>query len=297
MSTVERFRIGVQDSYERTFEQIVGQSPALESVLQQVELVAPTNSTILILGETGSGKELIARTIHKLSSRWEQDFVKLNCVEIPPELLESQLFGNEQVAFTGAITQRAGHLELADKGTLFLNEVGEIFIRLQPKLLRRLQEQVFERLGSTVSHEVDIRVIAATSRNLNQLVAENQFRSDLLNHLKVVPLFLPPLRERREDIPILVRHYVDKYARRMNRRIETIPAYAMEIFVRYEWPGNVRELQHFIERAVALSPGSVLRSPLAELEHAIRQTSHSVANTIPVALRSSLEVIELQHVS
>jgi len=274
----------------------VGQSPALESVLEQVELVAPTNSTILIQGETGSGKELIARTIHKISSRWEQDFVKLNCVAIPPNLLESQLFGHE-VASTGAIMLRAGCFELADKGTLFLDEVGEISMKLQPKLLRGLQEQVFERLGSTVSHKVDIRVIAATNRNLNQMVAENQFRSDLLNHLNVVPLFLPPLRERQEDIPILVRHYVDKYARRMNRRIEIIPAYAMDVFVSYEWPGNVRELQLFIERAVILSPGSVLRPPLAALEHPIKQASHSVANTIPVALRSSFEEIELQHVS
>jgi len=296
MSTVERFRIEDQDSYERTFEQIVGQSPALESVLEQVELAAPTNSTILIQGETGSGRELIARTIHKLSSRWEQGFVKLNCVAIPPDLLESQLFGHE-VASTGAIMLRAGCFELADKGTLFLDEVGEISMKLQPKLLRGLQEQVFERLGSTVSHKVDIRVIAATNRNLNQMVAENQFRSDLLNHLNVVPLFLPPLRERQEDIPILVRHYVDKYARRMNRRIEIIPAYAMDVFVSYEWPGNVRELQLFIERAVILSPGSVLRPPLAELEHPIKQASHSVANTIPVALRSSFEEIELQHVS
>ena len=296
MSTVERFRIEDQDSYERTFEQIVGQSPALESVLEQVELVAPTNSTILIQGETGSGKELIARTIHKLSSRWEQDFVKLNCVAIPPNLLESQLFGHE-VASTGAIMLRAGCFELADKGTLFLDEVGDISMQLQPRLLRGLQEQIFERLGSTVSHIVDIRAIAATNRNLNQMVAENQFRSDLLNHLNVVPLFLPPLRERQEDIPILVRHYVDKYARRMNRRIEIIPAYAMDVFVSYEWPGNVRELQLFIERAVILSPGSVLRPPLAELEHAIKQASHSVANTIPVALRSSFEEIELQHVS
>jgi len=296
MSTVERFRIEDQDSYERTFEQIVGQSPALESVLEQVELVAPTNSTILIQGETGSGRELIARTIHKLSSRWEQGFVKLNCVAIPPDLLESQLFGHE-VASTGAIMLMAGRFELADKGTLFLDEVGDISMQLQPRLLRGLQEQIFERLGSTISHKVDIRAIAATNRNLNQMVAENQFRSDLLNHLNVVPLFLPPLRERQEDIPILVRHYVDKYARRMNRRIEIIPAYAMEVFVSYEWPGNVRELQLFIERAVILSPGSVLRPPLAELEHAIKQASHSVANTIPVALRSSFEEIELQHVS
>jgi formate hydrogenlyase transcriptional activator len=289
--------IGDLDFYERTFEKIVGQSPALESVLQHVELAALTNSTILIQGETGSGKELIARTIHKLSSRWERDFVKLNCVAILPDLLESQLFGREQVGFTGAIMLRAGCFELADKGTLFLNEVGEISMQLQPRLLRGLQEQVFERLGSTVSHKVDIRVIAATNLNLNQMVAENHFRRDLLNHLNVVSLFLPPLRERREDIPILVRHYVDKYARRMNRRIETIPAYAMEVFVSYEWPGNVRELQLFMERAVILPPGSVLRPPLAELEHAIRQASHSATNTTPVALRNSLEEIELQHES
>lgn len=251
---------------ELNFEEIVGRSAPLQRVLRQVEVVAPTDSGVLILGETGTGKELIARAIHNLSSRRDRPFVKLNCAAIPSGLLESELFGHEKGAFTGAIMRKAGRFEVADKGTLFLDEVGDIPLELQPKLLRVLQEHEFERLGSTRTQQVDVRVIAATHRDLRQMGEEGKFRSDLFYRLHVFPLSVPPLHDRPEDIPILVRHYVDKYARRMNRRIETIPSHAMEVFANYSWPGNVRELQNFIERAVILSPGSVLRPPLTELK-------------------------------
>jgi formate hydrogenlyase transcriptional activator len=253
---------------ELNFEEIVGRSSALQRVLRQVEVVAPTDSGVLIQGETGTGKELIARAIHTLSSRRDRPFIKLNCAAIPSGLLESELFGHEKGAFTGAIMRKAGRFEVADKGTLFLDEVGDIPLELQPKLLRVLQEHEFERLGSTHTQQVDVRVVAATHRDLKQMCEEGKFRHDLYYRLHVFPLQVPPLRDRREDIPILVRHYVDKYARRMNRHIEAIPSYAMEIFANYSWPGNVRELQNFIERAVILSPGSVLRPPLAELKQA-----------------------------
>ncbi len=253
---------------ELNFEEIVGRSAALQRVLRQVEVVAPTDSGVLIQGETGTGKELIARAIHNLSSRRDRSFVKLNCAAIPSGLLESELFGHEKGAFTGAIMRKAGRFEVADTGTLFLDEVGDIPLELQPKLLRVLQEHEFERLGSTRTQQVDVRVIAATHRDLKQMGEEGKFRTDLFYRLHVFPLSVPPLRDRREDIPILVRHYVDKYARRMNRRIETIPSHAMEVFANYSWPGNVRELQNFIERAVILSPGSLLRPPLAELKQA-----------------------------
>ena len=263
-------RVYLQDETrsELTFEEIVGRSAALQRVLRQVEVVAPTDSGVLIQGETGTGKELIARAIHNLSSRRDRPFVKLNCAAIPSGLLESELFGHEKGAFTGAIMRKAGRFEVADKGTLFLDEVGDIPLELQPKLLRVLQEHEFERLGSTRTQQVDVRVIAATHRDLRQMGEEGTFRTDLFYRLHVFPLSVPPLRDRREDIPILVRHYVDKYARRMNRRIETIPSHAMEVFANYSWPGNVRELQNFIERAVILSPGSLLRPPLAELKQA-----------------------------
>jgi len=253
---------------ELKFEEIVGRSAALQRVLRQVEVVAPTDSGVLIQGETGTGKELIARAIHNLSSRRDRPFVKLNCAAIPSGLLESELFGHEKGAFTGAIMRKAGRFEVADKGTLFLDEVGDIPLELQPKLLRVLQEHEFERLGSTRTQQVDVRVIAATHRDLRRMGEEGTFRTDLFYRLHVFPLSVPPLRDRREDIPILVRHYVDKYARRMNRRIETIPSHAMEVFANYSWPGNVRELQNLIERAVILSPGSLLRPPLAELKQA-----------------------------
>ena len=301
MSTLEMVRLedrgfDARDSEERRFEEILGESPALESVLQQVELVAPADSTVLIQGETGTGKELIARAIHNLSSRSDRPFVKVNCAAIPVDLLESELFGHEKGVFTGAIMAKAGRFEVADKGTLFLDEVGDIPLQLQPKLLRALQEQEFERLGSTRTHKVDIRLIAATNRDLRQMVTKNQFRSDLFYRLHVFPLFLPPLRERREDIPILVRHYVEKHARRMNRRIETIPANAMEVFTTYDWPGNVRELQNFMERAVILSSGSVLRAPLAELKRAVAPTTDCRPSSFPSALPSALEEIEREHV-
>jgi len=273
---------------ERVFEGIVGASAALQRVLREVEVVAPTDSGVLILGETGTGKELIARAIHKSSARRDRAFVKMNCAAIPSGLLESELFGHERGAFTGAIMRKAGRFEVADKGTLFLDEVGDISLELQPKLLRVLQEHEFERLGSTRTQQVDVRVVAATHRDLKQMVADGKFRSDLYYRLHVFPLSVPPLRERREDIPLLVRHFVDEYAGRMNRRIETIPAQAIEAFTSYSWPGNVRELQNFIERTVILSPGSILRAPLAELKQAAVQT--------PSSELSTLEEMEREHV-
>ena len=251
---------------EHNFEDIVGRSAALRQVLKQVETVAPTGSTVLIRGETGTGKELIARALHDLSPRRERTFVKLNCAAIPTGLLESELFGHEKGAFTGAISQKVGRFELAHQGTLFLDEVGDIPPELQPKLLRVLQEQEFERLGSTKTISVDVRLVAATNRDLAAMVADGCFRSDLYYRLNVFPLVLPPLRERRDDIPPLVRHFTQRFARRMGRRIETIPSAVMEALVRYPWPGNIRELQNVIERAVILSPGSSLQVPLGDLE-------------------------------
>ena len=251
---------------EYNFEEIIGESPALKHILQQLETVAPTDSTILIRGETGTGKELIARAIHHLSGRRERTLVKVNCAAIPTGLLESELFGHEKGAFTGAIAQRVGRFELAHRGTLFLDEVGDIPLELQPKLLRVLQEQEFERLGSTRTIRVDVRLVAATNADLTQKVADNQFRADLYYRLNVFPLTIPPLRERREDIPLLVRYFAQKYARRMKRPIETIPVKAMTALTEYHWPGNVREMENFIERAVILSRGSELQIPVAELK-------------------------------
>jgi formate hydrogenlyase transcriptional activator len=257
-------RVGSVDqvSYERRFEQVIGRSPALESVLEQVERVAPTDSTVLIQGETGTGKELIAHAIHNLSSRCGRPFIRLNCAAIPLDLLESELFGHEKGAFTGAIAQKVGRFELADKGTLFLDEVGDIPPALQPKLLRVLQEQEFERLGSTRTHQVDVRLVAATNRNLMEMANRGDFRSDLYYRLNVFPVQLPPLRDRREDIPELVAHFVEIYGRRMNRRIQHIPPTTMSALTSYQWPGNVRELQNLIERAVILSNDGVLPNPL-----------------------------------
>jgi formate hydrogenlyase transcriptional activator len=250
---------------EYNFEEIVGESRSLQTVLQQVETVAPTGATVLILGETGTGKELIARAIHDLSARREQTFVKVSCAAIPTGLLESELFGHEKGAFTGAIVQKIGRLELAHKGTLFLDEVGDIPLELQPKLLRALQEREFERLGSTRTQQVDTRVVAATNRDLAKMVEEGSFRRDLYYRLNVFPVRIPPLRERREDILLLVRYFAQKFARTMNRHIEVVPSEAMEALVNWHWPGNVRELEHLIERAVILSPGPVLNVPIAEL--------------------------------
>jgi formate hydrogenlyase transcriptional activator len=262
-----------QERDPRRFEQIIGDSPALESVLEQVERVAPTDSTVLIQGETGTGKELIARAIHNLSARCGRPFIKLNCAAIPFDLLESELFGHERGAFTGAIAQKIGRFEQADKGTLFLDEVGDIPPGLQPKLLRVLQEQEFERLGSTRTHQVDVRLVAATNRNLADMVRRNEFRSDLYYRLNVFPIPLPSLRERREDIPALVEHFVEIYTRRMRKEIEQIPPETMSTLVSYQWPGNIRELQNFIERSVILTSGSVLHAPLATLKSAAQVES------------------------
>jgi formate hydrogenlyase transcriptional activator len=245
--------------------EIVGESPALKTTLSLVSVVAPTDSTVLIMGETGTGKELVARAIHKLGSRSEKAFVKLNCAAIPLGLLESELFGHEKGAFTGAIAQKTGRFELADKGTLFLDELGDIPLELQAKLLRVLQEQEFERLGSNRTHKVDVRLIAATHRDLPTMVKEGTFREDLYYRLKVFPIQVPALRQRIDDIPRLVWHFVALYSQRMNKRIDAIPPDTMDALVRYKWPGNVRELQNFIERAVILSPQSVLRAPTSEL--------------------------------
>jgi formate hydrogenlyase transcriptional activator len=269
------------------FPEIVGNSPALQHVLQQIEVVAPTDSGVLVQGETGTGKELIARAIHALSARRNRPFVKLNCAAIPSGLLESELFGHEKGAFTGAIMRKAGRFEAADKGTLFLDEVGDIPLELQPKLLRVLQEHEFERLGSTHTQKVDVRVIAATHQDLKQMAEAGGFRNDLFYRLHVFPLCIPPLRDRQEDIPVLVRHYVDKYTRQMNRRIDTIPSQVMEALANYPWPGNVRELQNFIERAVILSPGTVLRPPLAELKQAVPGAGSKL---------STLEEVEREHI-
>ena len=268
MAAVARFGSAGQDASPRRFEQIIGNSPALESVLEQVGRVAPTGSTVLVQGETGTGKELIARAIHNLSSRCGRPFIKLNCAAIPFDLLESELFGHEKGAFTGAIAQKIGRFELADKGTLFLDEVGDIPLLLQPKLLRVLQEQEFERLGSGRTHHVDVRLVAATHRNLVEMVKRNEFRSDLYYRLNVFPVPLPPLRERREDIPALVEHFVEIYARRMGKQIDRISPETMSELTSYPWPGNIRELQNFIERSVILTSGNVLESPLASLRSA-----------------------------
>jgi formate hydrogenlyase transcriptional activator len=251
---------------ELHFDEIVGTSPALKRVLREVETVAPTDSTVLIYGETGTGKELIARAVHNLSARKTHAFVKLNCAAIPTGLLESELFGNEKGAFTGAISQRIGRFELADRGTIFLDEIGEIALELQPKLLRVLQEREFERLGSSKTMRTDARLIAATNRDLKAMVDEQKFRSDLYYRLNVFPIRVPALRERSEDIPLLVRHFVQEFSRRNNRAIDTIPSTAMEALVRYPWPGNIRELQNILERAVIVTRGPVLAVPIAALK-------------------------------
>jgi DNA-binding NtrC family response regulator len=284
-----------RDSKDRknvNFSELVGQSATLRRVLNEVETVAPTDSTVLICGETGTGKELIARAVHHLSLRRSNPFVKLNCAAIPSGLLESELFGHEKGAFTGAILQRIGRFELANRGTIFLDEIGDIPIELQPKLLRVLQEREFERLGSTRTIRTDVRMIAATNVNLTERVDDKRFRSDLYYRLSVFPLLIPPLRERREDIPLLVNHFVQKYARRMNKQIDTIPAAAMAALSDYLWPGNVRELENFIERSVILSHDSVLQLPLAELE---QQTT---AFLLPESesIHANLKEVEREHI-
>jgi formate hydrogenlyase transcriptional activator len=277
MGAFARFGSADQHQNQRRFEQLIGNSRALESVLGHVERVAPTDSTVLLQGETGTGKELIARAIHNISSRCGQPYIKLNCAAIPFDLLESELFGHERGAFTGAIAQKVGRFEMADKGTLFLDEIGDIPLALQAKLLRVLQEQEFERLGSTRTHQVDVRLVAATNRDLAEMMKRGEFRSDLYYRLNVFPITLPPLRARREDIPDLVQHFVAIYSRRMGKQIERVPVETISAFTAYEWPGNIRELQNFIERSVILSDGTVLCPPLAELKHSADAESPAAA--------------------
>ena len=264
MEGVSTIRSSEDGRPESGFDEIIGNSPALEFVLAEVERVAPTDSTVLILGETGTGKELIARAIHNISTRCGRPFVKLNCSAIPFDLLESELFGHEKGAFTGAIAQKIGRFEMADTGTLFLDEIGDLPLALQPKLLRVLQEQEFERLGCGRTHRINVRLVAATHRDLGEMVAQKEFRSDLYYRLNVFPVELPPLRERREDIPQLATHFVEVFARRMGKRIEHIPQAILDAFVSYSWPGNVRELQNLIERAVIRSDNGVLANPLPD---------------------------------
>ncbi len=284
------------------FEEIVGESAAIRRVLAQVELVAPAGTTVLIQGETGTGKEVIARAVHNLSPRRERTFVKINCAAIPSGLLEAELFGHERGAFTGAISQKIGRFELADRGTLFLDEVGDIPLELQPKLLRVLQEQEFERLGSNRTQRVDVRFVAATNRDLPKLVAARAFRSDLYYRLNVFPIRIPALRERREDVPLLVRYFVQKFSRRLNKTVEYVPADAMDALANYAWPGNIRELENLIERAVLLSPGKELRVPLAELKSAAGTADGPLSvspllTSAPVtASISTLEEAERQHI-
>jgi formate hydrogenlyase transcriptional activator len=283
VGTFERLRSVEHDERDRQFDHIVGNSPALESALAEVQRVAPTDSTVLVLGETGTGKELIAHAIHNLSPRCGRPFVKLNCAAIPFDLLESELFGHEKGAFTGAIAQKIGRFEMADTGTLFLDEIGDLPLALQPKLLRVLQEQEFERVGSGRTHHINLRLVTATHRDLAQMVARNEFRSDLYYRLNVFPVVVPPLRERREDIRQLVLHFAEVFARRMGKHIEQIPETTMNAFIAYPWPGNVRELQNLIERAVIRSDDGVLPNPLPP----------SQTNTIPtVAAQGTLRECE-----
>jgi len=279
----ERLYLESEIQAEYNFEDLVGKSPALRKVLEQIEIVAPTGSTVLLRGETGTGKELIARAVHSLSPRRERTFVRLNCAAIPSGLVESELFGHEKGAFTGALMQKRGRLELADHGTLFLDEIGDISLELQPKLLRALQEQEFERLGSNKTIHVDVRLIAATHRDLSMMIRNNQFREDLFYRLNVFPIEIPPLRERREDIPLLVHYFVSRLSRRMQKRIKSIPKPAMDALSNAAWPGNVRELENFVERAVILTQGDELNVPLEELKKS------SVRNAAPVSTFQEVE--------
>jgi len=263
----ERLYLESEINAEYNFEEIVGKSKALREVLEQVAIVAPTDSTVLLQGETGTGKELVARAVHNLSSRKDRMFVRMNCAAIPSGLLESELFGHEKGAFTGALMQKKGRFELADGGTLFLDEIGDISMELQPKLLRALQEKEFERLGSTRTIQVNVRIIAATHRDIAAMIRENKFREDLFYRLNVFPVEIPPLRERREDVPLLVNYFVCKLSRRMGKKIKSIPSEAMEVLTNASWPGNVRELENFIERAVILTEGSELNVPVAEMKN------------------------------
>jgi PAS domain S-box-containing protein len=284
----DRFETIVDEEAEvkQNFDEIVGNSAALKRILQQVEVVSPTDANVLILGETGTGKELVARAIHRLSPRKNLPFITLNCAAIPTGLLESELFGYERGAFTGALSQKIGRFEMAHRGTLFLDEVGDIPLDLQPKLLRALQEKSFERLGGTRTIPIDVRLVAATNRNLSQMMGDKLFRSDLYYRLKVFPITTPALRDHPEDIPILARHFTKKYAAKMGRQIDKIPEETMRALVNWHWPGNVRELENFIERSVILSPGPSLRAPLAEVRE----------DGLPTASSATLEQMERQHI-
>ena len=286
---IEDLRLDEEVHSEEDFEGIVGKSLTLRRLLKLVKTVAPSNSTVLLLGETGTGKELIARAIHKRSRRGERTFVKVNCAAIPTGLLESELFGHERGAFTGAIAQKVGRLELADGGSLFLDEIGDIPLELQPKLLRVLQEREFERLGSTRTKKVDVRVVAATHRDLETMIADKQFRSDLYYRLNVFPISIPPLRERPEDIPLLVQHFVQQTARRMNKAIDTISGDTTDALTQYSWPGNIRELENVIERAVILSPGPVLRLSIRDLHTRIAPGHNHERN-------QTLEEVQRKHI-
>jgi formate hydrogenlyase transcriptional activator len=303
--TLEKLYLEDELRSEGKFEEIIGRSESLLRVLDQIAIVAPTDSTVLIYGETGSGKELIARAVHDLSTRKSAAFVKLNCAAIPTGLLESEMFGHERGAFTGAISQRIGRFELANRGTMFLDEIGEIPLELQPKLLRVLQEREFERLGSTRTMRSDARLIAATNRDLDQLVAEGNFRSDLFYRLNVFPVRVPALRERPEDIPLLVRHFVQQFSRRLGKTIDAIPAETMSALARYPWPGNIRELQNVMERAVILSKGAVLsvhtddlRTPSSPAAPPSTLNGHATAVDAPSrqGLRLSLEESEREQI-
>jgi formate hydrogenlyase transcriptional activator len=280
----ERLHLGAEIGAECCFEGIIGKSPAIQQVLDQIEIVAPTDSTVLLHGETGTGKELVAKAIHNLSFRRERDFVRMNCAAIPSGLLESELFGHEKGAFTGALMQRKGRFELADGGSLFLDEIGDISLELQPKLLRAIQEQEFERLGSSKTIHVNVRLIAATHRDLRAMIRDEKFREDLFYRFNVFPIEIPPLRERREDIPLLVNYFVSRVSGRMGRQIKSIPRRAMEILTNCPWKGNIRELANFIERAVILSRGHELEIPVSELP---TSSEISVAMATPSSFRQA----------
>jgi len=282
---------------QMNFDQIVGESPAIMQVLDLIQTVAPSDSTVLLLGETGTGKELLARAIHDHSRRKSRTFVKLNCAAIPTGLFESELFGHEKGAFTGAISQKLGRLELADQGTLFLDEVGDVPLEIQPKLLRALQEREFERLGSTRTKKVDVRLVAATNRDLESMIANREFRTDLYYRLNVFPIRIPPLRKRREDIPVLARYFAQKFAQQMEKRIETIPSAAMKALMDWDWPGNVRELANIIERAVILTRGGALEVPLQELrrgyvDQSTATTAHRDRDSIARIVKETLDALD-----